>query len=267
MPEGPEVACISSDLNEILSNSFFINSKLYDETHRGIKNIENITKNSILEKVTSKGKRIIFHFHLPKAWIISFLAMEGKWRWTKPEKHLYFKLSFIKNDKKINLYFSESRPFGYNKYITYEKEYEKILSKVGPDLLKDNISFEDYEKKLLKSKRSLISNWIVKQDQFSGIGNYLRAEILYHAKIDPSRKISTLNDEERKNLYDMSLKTIKDSYKSNGLTISSYKTPNEKNGTYLCAVYQKKKDPNGLIVSKFKTGNKQTIYYVSEIQI
>jgi endonuclease-8 len=266
MPEGPEVAHTAEDLNKILSGSIFLESKVYDDTHRGIKNVEDIAKSSILEKITSKGKRIIFHFQSPKAWLVSFLAMEGKWRWTEPKKHLYFRLTFLVDDKKTNLYFSESRPFGYNQYFTEEEGLKKVLSKVGPDLLKDQITFEQYEKKLLKSKRGAVSNWIVKQEHFSGVGNYIRSEILYHSCIDPKRKIATLTDEERKLLYEMTIKIIKDSYQANGLTISSYKTPNGRKGSYICSVYQLKEDPNGYKVCRLKSGTGQTIFHVPEIQ-
>ena len=97
-----------------------------------------------------------------------------------------------------------------------------------------------------------MDNWITKQEHFSGVGKHLRSKILYHSRIDPTRTIETLTNEERKLLYEMTIKIIKDSYRANGLMINSYKSPNGRKGSYICTVYQRKTDHNGIkcVISK-----------------
>jgi len=51
-----------------------------------------------------------------------------------------------------------------------------------------------------RKRRSVIATVLMDQKVLAGIGNYLRAEILYEARISPKRKCNSLSDEELENL-------------------------------------------------------------------
>ena len=79
---------------------------------------------------------------------------------------------------------------------------------------------------------------------FSGIGNYLKAEILYNAKICPFRNVSDIKDEEWKTIYN----SIKEVTK----------------GDYEIKVYSKKITSKGeKVLSKISKDNRRT-WYVKE---
>ena len=94
------------------------------------------------------------------------------------------------------------------------------------------------------------------QTKISGIGNYLRSEIMYFAKINPFSFIIDLSDEEVKNIY----------YWIITLPASSFHSQKFKNKNYNFAVYMRSFDPNGNEVLRCKDNNRM-IHYVKEIQI
>ena len=92
----------------------------------------------------------------------------------------------------------------------------------------------------------------------SGIGNYLRADILYYAKLNPFRTLRCLSDDNIKKLY----KSINYIMKRN-LTIQMSKN-NTKEKTL---IYNKKLDKNGEKIDKMKDKHNRTIWFVPTIQI
>ena len=107
------------------------------------------------------------------------------------------------------------------------------------------------------------------QSHISGIGNYLKSEILYESEISPFRVINSLSIKEIEILYTNIIKIANNSYKSGGATIRNYSNINSEEGTYTFQfkVYQMKKDPLGNIVQKIETKDKRTTHWVPEIQI
>jgi formamidopyrimidine-DNA glycosylase len=115
-------------------------------------------------------------------------------------------------------------------------------------------------------KRRIICEFLIEQDIISGIGNYVRAEVLYAAKINPNRFIDELDDDEVERLHASIKKIVNMADSHNGLSIddkvSNYVDIYGNMGTYPAKVYGKKKCPLGHDIVKFKikTGG-QTIHY------
>ena len=92
------------------------------------------------------------------------------------------------------------------------------------------------------------------QQVLSGVGNYLKAEILYAAHIAPTRKVGTLSSEEVLQLLS-ALRTIpRAALAAKGMTLRDYSSPDGDAGGYQFAlkVYGKKgasrlKTPDGRI--------------------
>lgn len=102
------------------------------------------------------------------------------------------------------------------------------LKKSCVDPSDPNCTLESIEKVVRKNalKRMKVVNFLVKQDELVGIGNYLCCEILYDAGISPYRTMKTLTVEEDNKL----IKSILE------VTQNFVKTPN-------ChKIYQRKKD-------------------------
>ena len=106
----------------------------------------------------------------------------------------------------------------------------------------------------------------MKQKYTSGIGNYLKAEVLYRAKMNPTKKLHELSDNEIKTLYDSIMFQLILSYQHHGLTIKSYWDPEGRPGTCPRQVYGKPKDLLGNPVEKFKDSKERTVHWVPSVQ-
>lgn len=75
-----------------------------------------------------------------------------------------------------------------------------------------NQILENYEEKEKKS----IKAFMVSSSGNSGIGNGYLQDILFRAKIHPTRKVADITDRERRNLYDAIKKTMKEAIEQGG---------------------------------------------------
>lgn len=271
MPEGPEVRIITEWLSKNFSGTKIVKNSKFSQIN-----------GYFINNITCKGKQIFFHLnnHLNKLYINSRLAMEGKWSITAAN-HTRFWIQVIKynpiydiinntfdiKENIITLYNDDTRNFGAIELLD-EKQYQSKLNQIGPDLLSDTIDNTLWTQKI-KNKRiknKQICDYLLEQKWFSGIGNYLKSEILYRCKIRPDRVLDQLSDDDIDNLYTISITTIKEAYIYNGLTIKTYWSPEGHRGKFPLKVYNRDIDDNGYKVIKntFKDG--RTTHWVSEIQ-
>ncbi len=291
MPEGPEVKIITEQLSiqlkekDIIGIEFTDKSKFWNKApessklhltkfKKGIPGWEKIKFPIKIYNITCKGKQIFFHLRSPLCTIYlnSTLGMEGRWL-NHREKHsdLWLNLGY-KNGRlnviKEKIYYDDSRHFG-NLTLLNQIEYDRKLNKLGPDVLSDpNLTFDKWLSRfsLAKCQNKQICVILLNQEIISGIGNYLKSEILYRCGIKPDRLVSNISAIKLEQLRIIAIQTITESYKSNGLTIRSYLSPDGKKGKFQCQVYGKDLDPYGneVIKTKFKDG--RTTYWVKECQ-
>lgn len=188
--------------------------------------------------------------------------MSGRWT-LKEEKHNHIKFSFQDNS---DIYFNDARNFGSIKF-GQEKEKLEALSKLGPDPLKTKISFPLIEP-LLPKNNPTIGHLLLDQSIFNGTGNYLRAEILYAALIDPFRRINNLSRQEWDTICTEINTMTNLSYQNGGATIRSYKNLTGERGKFSerFLVYGRKQDPNNNQVIRQIDDSKRAIWYVPFLQ-
>ena len=116
-------------------------------------------------------------------------------------------------------------------------------------------------------------NWnickaIMCQKIISGVGNYLKSESLYRAKISPFKKISELTSEELHNLYQAIRVKIVGSFNEGGVSVRHFKDIEDKSGQYQfrLEVYNRDRDPLGNKVLRAVTPDQRSTYYVPTIQ-
>ena len=145
-----------------------------------------------------------------------------------------------------SIYFNDVRHFG-TITILNKMLLEKKLLTLGLDLSKkEDQNLELFIKKLKKYPNDLIAEVLLKQNIISGIGNYLRAELLYKAKIYPLAPISNLTDKNLKVLYDIIV-----SYLKKPLPVEIYKCDRDNLGNKVERIIKKGR----------------SIYYVPKIQV
>jgi formamidopyrimidine-DNA glycosylase len=107
------------------------------------------------------------------------------------------------------------------------------------------------------------------QSIFAGVGNYIRAEALYLAKISPWRQANLMKKEEVVTLCQALADVMNESYSHQGATILTYKDAYGAEGKYSSCfkVYGQATDPLGNPIIKEETPEGRTIHWCPTIQI
>ena len=267
MPEGPEVKRNTDFLNHQLTGKMFEHLQILSgryKTHGPFKGFDAmIGKMLIVSEVCCKGKFIYFKFQDGSS-LWSTLGMSASWQ-KKKTKHSRV---HIRTNYGNEVYLNDIRNFGTLKYVETEKELSDKLSTLGPDVLSSYVDTELFKARLDKKPKWSIAKALMNQSVVSGIGNYLKAEILYAAKISPHRLCKDLTKEEIALIAEKSFEITNASYQSGGATILTYRDENNKKGLYSrrFMVYNHKTDPKGNKVIKETTTDKRSTYWVPEIQ-
>ena len=87
------------------------------------------------------------------------------------------------------------------KFINSKDDLEKKLKELGPDMFEKETTFEIFKKAVKAKGKWNITKVLMDQKIISGVGNYMRADILYLSKISPFREISSLDNSDLKNIY------------------------------------------------------------------
>lgn len=269
MPEGPEVKKTTDGLRE-----FFLNEEITAldfgsgrYTKKDPTGYSSFRKElpKLVTAIGCKGKFIYFVFADGSS-MWNTLGMSGWWS-EKPGHHP--RAALYVTDDKYMLY-NDMRNFGTFKFVSTYNELKKKLNSLGPDLLSEDVSLDAFKKSLTKGKRAEkpISQLLMDQSVVSGIGNYLKAEILYSCRISPHRLCQDISDDEFQSLLHASKSIMQLSYESGGATIKNYKSTSSKNGMYTrrFAVYNQESDPLGNDVVRETTADKRTTHWVPSIQ-
>jgi DNA-formamidopyrimidine glycosylase len=293
MPEGVEVKIQAKELNERLSGRKLVEinilggkykestQKEYSIFRKRLKALKsdmsnlNDSEQVKIDWVRNKGKYIYMQISIESEnkkgvkFIGNHLGMTGNWR-NNPTQHTLIEIIVQKNGRVDKVYLDDYRQL--SKFGIFSAfEMKKNLNKLGMDILNEKFTLPVFEKILVsysKSKRN-IAVILADQSIISGIGNYLRADILYEAKINPLSKMMYLDENDIKTLYKSIIKVCKESLSKKGTVIKTYRHIDGSSisppGKYNTLVYGKKTDPNGNKIEKIQIQNR-TIYWVPSVQ-
>ena len=210
--------------------------------------------------------------------MLDYISKNSETQWIENDlKHL--NVEFITNYKNISFYFYDQLSFGTLKAVDCNTNGETILEKklkeLGPDLLDDKTTFELFKKQIRKkvNENKAIGNVIVNQKIISGVGNYLRADALWMAKLSPFRKVQDITNDELKLLYEAIVGLIWGDYNYKFAIKQKYiepslKLPHHYNRDFF--IYNHTKDIYNNTVTKeqlYEGSQKRFIYWVKTIQV
>jgi formamidopyrimidine-DNA glycosylase len=266
MPEGPECKRVSDGLLESTKNKTLIKIEILGGRFLKKSPVGLDTLN-LPSKVIGggvKGKFIWLELaNEMTLWIT--LGMSGFWSRLKiPHAHL----SLILDDGTI-LYFIDQRRFGTFK-IAHKAELDKKLKTLGIDPLNDPLStVADMVEQLRRVPNKTIVEALMDQRLFAGIGNYIKCEMLYRARVNPLALVKDLTGSEIALLWSYCKFIMEASYSQGGASIRNYQDVNSKKGEYTFSfeVYAQKTDSFGNTVERFETPDGRTTHWVPAIQL
>lgn len=268
MPEGPEVRVVTDYINEKILNKVLVSITSYIKKPLvGDEFLDCLPCEVSL--VNCKGKRIFIQLttsyneeddvDCPKIFYIwNHLIMTGCWSDKFSEKHTKYGLDF---EDGSHLYFEDSRTFGKFSLIS-ENDWEQELHKLGPDIMREP-SFKTFMSRVDSKKKKQIGVVLLEQDFVSGIGNYLKAEILYHSYISPKRIVSSLSDEEWRKIHKHTLGISQDSYMMKGTSVKDFKGGSFQD-KLVC--YSQPKCPEDHDMKKYLASDGRRTWWCSECQ-
>jgi len=257
MPELPEVQTIVSDLQEIVGDQF---TDFFSAVPKAIKNISALEfgkqiKNCKVAMVSRLGKIILLGLDNGKT-IAIHLKMTGKlilverktWNVEREEnartilvrnlpKHLHH-IFFLEN--KV-LKFYDVRKFATISLLDKD-EIATIKKNYGVDPITDTFSPKKFSLLLAKGKSRKIKEVLMNNSLILGIGNIYASEILFDAKVLPSRKTDSLTEREIKALHFSTRKILKKAIRLRGTSISDYRDAKDKSGSFQDHLYVYKRN-------------------------
>lgn len=250
--------------------------------------LKNHLPTEIIE-IGTKGKFMYIKFKNELIIGIS-LGLTGGWFYLKNESNKYqfpessdnneivdYMQGYVKNAQehinvefefeKGKILFHDQLSFGTIKVFENESEFNKKIDSIGIDIMDNEIDTTKFIL-VMKKKSNLdkyIGNVLMNQKIISGIGNYLRADTLWHAKISPFRKVKNLTDKELEDIFN-SLRLITWTLYDYNLGVE-LKIINPKDKIHIdlqkdFLVYGRTTDLNGLKVTKEKLYEGSQIRYI-----
>jgi formamidopyrimidine-DNA glycosylase len=206
-PEGPEVTILAERLNKLLKGKTLLNIEVIGGRYlkQEIYGLKDMKYGIKVTKVDNRGK--LLYLRLSNGLTIwNTLGMSGRWTLNKG-KHSHVKFSF----NNLVIYYTDVRRFG-----TLRIDNNNKLKTLKYDILKDDITFANFKMEFKKRKNKEITQLLMDPKLFTNIGNYIKCESLYLAKISPKRTTHSLTDNELKRLLKSIRYVLKSSYITQG---------------------------------------------------
>lgn len=271
MPELPEVAITSLSLHHKIKESSLIEMKIHSgrySRHGELKGFSLLLEDlpAKVESVQFYGKLIIFTFRgsSGKEWFMwNTLGMSGGWK-TEKSKHGHVELVTTNG----SVFFTDARNFGTLKITDSRIETERKIKSIGPNHLYNVISDEVFQTRIMKRADSTLAEALMDQNLIGGIGNYIKAEVLYRARLSPNRIVKTLSLKDFSALNSSTKEVVDLSFSNMGASIKTYSGMEGETGGFVdfFMVYGKKTCPLGHEVVREVTRDGRVTHWCPQIQ-
>lgn len=215
MPEGPEIRRAADQLEQAvvdkpLTDVWFAFPKLqpYQPSLIGQR----------VKVIETRGKALLTHFSNDLT-LYSHNQLYGIWRVFNPGDVIdhgkrSLRVKIATPDSAILLYSASDIEI----WPTEEVYQHPFLQRIGPDVLDANLTTEQVRARLISKRfyNRQLGGMLLDQAFLAGLGNYLRAEILWLAGLLPSHRPSDLSDAQLDSLADACLSIARHSYAMRG---------------------------------------------------
>jgi endonuclease-8 len=214
MPEGPEIRRAADKLAAVmigqpLTEVWFAFPQL--------KHYQADLHGKCITAIEPRGKALLTDFSNGLT-MYSHNQLYGVWKVVKagetPETKRDLRVRLETADWAILLYSASDITLA----LRGEIEQHPFLKRIGPDVLDMALTVGQVEQRLLSAKfcRRRLGGMLLDQTFLAGLGNYLRAEILWQAQLAPKHQPQSLTPEELHRLAQALLEIPRLSYQTRG---------------------------------------------------
>lgn len=204
MPESAEVKITTEFLHSVLKNKMMISWNIIEGQYSDVKpsGYDILCSNFplLVESVKCKGKFIYFTLYneYTKIYVLHSMRLTGRWQ-SKKDKFCKWYIE-LENDEKI--WFKNPKCLATLEFTTDKDILDTVLNNLGPDILTEKFNLLLLKKLVNDHKNKNITSFLMNQNIISGIGNYIKAEVLYYSNISPLRKTGSLSNIEIEKLFE-----------------------------------------------------------------
>ena len=232
MPELPEVETVRRGLEKLILGKKIDSLDIrypkmiktdLDQFHKEL-------PGQVIVSMGRRGKYLLFY--LTEKVLISHLRMEGKYFYYSdqvPErKHAHVLIHFEDGG---TLVYEDVRKFGTMELLAPELLDAYFVSKkLGPEPTEQDFDLEIFIGALKKSKKPIKSH-LLDQTLVAGLGNIYVDEVLWRAKVHPSRTSKSLSAQEARKVHDQTIEVLGQAVEKGGSTIRTYTNAFGEDGT------------------------------------
>ncbi len=219
MPEGPEIRRTADRLAEAVVGGRLVSAWF---AFPELKRFEKHLAGSVIESITPHGKALLTRFD--NGWTLySHNQLYGVWRIAdpgdRPQTQRSLRVALETARRSILLYSASDVAM----WRSDELHAHPFLSRLGPDVLDPALDQAAVATRLLDPRfagRSL-GGLLLDQGFLAGMGNYLRSEVLFAARLLPQRRPRDLDAGEREALARELLAVPRHSYATRGIERTS----------------------------------------------
>ena len=218
MPEGPEIRRAADRVGAA------IEGKVAEEVFfafEHLKRFERVFAGRCVVEVTSRGKGMLTRFEGGLS-VFSHNQLYGRWyvmaNGQRPKTRRQLRFAVHTADRSALLYSASEI-----EVLDREAEGEHpFLSRLGPDVLSQAPSSQELAERLdeTRFRGRQLGALLLDQSFVAGLGNYLRAEILFEAGLHPRRRARDCTSNELGKLGDRIVRLTKRTYRTRGVTLA-----------------------------------------------
>ena len=214
MPEGPEIRRAADKLEQALLG------KPLTDVWFAFPQLQTYQSSLIGECITAietRGKALLTHFSNGLT-LYSHNQLYGVWRVVEsgepPPTKRSLRVRLAAGEQAILLYSASDIELLNSETLASHP----FLQRVGPDVLDMRLTVEQVSERLLSARfrRRQLGGLLLDQAFLAGLGNYLRAEILWQAQLLPQHKAQDLPAEKLAQLAEAMLAIPRHSYQMRG---------------------------------------------------
>jgi formamidopyrimidine-DNA glycosylase len=224
MPELPEVTVISEDVAALAMGRLVLRAAVFrpDVTNIDPGEFGKRLVGKTLRATGRRGKIIVLDFgdvvglvHL----VISGRVLRLP-AWQEPDRMNTAVLEFGGEGEPVVLAFTRLWLGYFDLYESGDENDHPLISRLGPDPISEEFTVEYLTSAL--DRKTIIKGLLLDQSVVSGLGNIYVDEVLFAARVHPTRKANTLTNEETKRIHTATRDILGRAIEARGTTFDSY---------------------------------------------